>query len=184
MAAILKAWRHILDLTPLIGASLLEEHTCQISSQYDWNDSDLDFLNSVALARTTKQVTIWDQFLIQNWSLEQCACVCTVTSTRFWRVKTHVTGSSCGKEGHQCRQRQIDNHYSTAWRRQASYIISNKHPPVCWLLLLSVLLWQPHHNSWDGHQLSAIDQIQTLRPVFLIDRSMQRRAQPLNVGGI
>jgi len=79
MAAILKVWCQMENLTLSINLYLLEEHSCQISSRSDlkWQSREL-LLKRVASTRTrrtTRWVVIWDQFLIQNVSRTR-ACQC------------------------------------------------------------------------------------------------------------
>jgi len=63
---------HIKNPTLSFDPYLLEDHSCQISSQSDWKQQSLGlFLKSInavipARRRRTRWLAIWDQFLVQK----------------------------------------------------------------------------------------------------------------------
>ena len=96
MAAILKVWRHIRNVT-VNWQVLPEEQSCQISSQSDLKRWSLRlFLKSVAPTRIRRRwVTIWHQFLIQeSKSSHSVRCWLVVKFNKLSRqmtrlIKTH-----------------------------------------------------------------------------------------------
>ena len=82
MAAILKVWCHIINLTLSIDTYLFDEQSCKISSRSALKRCSLRlFFNSITPIRRTSWVAIRDQFLIQKfcyWTIEMTLLYYTV----------------------------------------------------------------------------------------------------------